>query len=103
MIIHYAFFKWKAALSAPELETMRRDFAALQNAIPEIRSFRWVYNNSTEHLDKGFCEGIRVEFDNIEDRQRYLDPSAHKAFASNRVIQELEEGLESVLVFDYEE
>lgn len=103
MIIHYAFFKWKSTLNGPELDALRRDFSALQSVIPEIRGIRWAYNNSTENLDKGFREGIRVEFDSIEDRQRYLDHPAHKAFAANVVIPSLEEGLESVMVFDYEE
>jgi hypothetical protein len=103
MIVHYAFFKWKATLRAPELEALRRDFAALKTTIAEIRDFRWVYNNSTENLDKGFREGIRVTFDSVEDRQRYLDHPAHQAFASTVVIPALEAGLESVLVFDYEE
>jgi hypothetical protein len=103
MIIHFAFFKWKQTVSKQELDTLRRDFSALQSVIPEIRGFQWVYNNSTENLDKGFLEGIRVEFDNTEDRQRYLAHPAHVAFASNVVIPSLEDGLESMLVFDYEE
>jgi hypothetical protein len=103
MVIHFAFFKWKQTVSKQELDTLRRDFSALQSVIPEIRGFRWVYNNSTENLDKGFLEGIRVQFDNIEDRQRYLAHPSHVTFASSVVIPLLEDGLESVLVFDYEE
>lgn len=101
-IVHFAFFKWKPTLTPQELADLRREFAALQEIIPEIKSFRWVYNNSTENLDKGFREGIRVEFDSAEARQRYLEHPAHVAFANGTVIPALENGLESVFVFDYE-
>lgn len=101
-IVHFAFFKWKPALSQDELAALRREFAALQGVIPEIKSFRWVYNNSTENLDKGFREGIRVEFDSVEARQRYLEHPAHVAFAKGTVIPALENGLDSVFVFDYD-
>ncbi len=101
-IVHFAFFKWKPTLTQEELDALRREFAALQQVIPEIQSFGWVYNNSTENLDQGFHEGIRVEFDSIEARQRYLEHPAHVAFAANTVIPALENGLESVFVFDYE-
>ncbi|MCX7847570.1 MAG: Dabb family protein [bacterium] len=103
MIVHYAFFKWKRELDSATLQRLREEFAALQAVIPEIRSFRWVYNNSTENLDKGFREGIRVEFDSIEARERYLAHPAHVAFATDVVIPALEDGLASVLVFDYED
>lgn len=102
-IVHFAFFKWKPTLTQAEREALHREFAALQQAIPEIQSFCWVHNNSTENLDKGFHEGIRVEFDSIEARQRYLEHPAHVAFATGSVIPALENGLESVFVFDYEE
>lgn len=102
MIVHLSFFKWKPGLSGEALDSLRQEFAALQNAIPEIRSFRWVINNSTEGLDKGFREGICVELDGVEARQRYLEHPAHTAFAAATVIPALAEGLESVMVFDYE-
>jgi uncharacterized membrane protein YgaE (UPF0421/DUF939 family) len=102
-IVHFAFFKWKPMLTKAEREALRREFAALQQVIPEIQSFCWVYNNSTEALDKGFHEGIRAEFDSIEARHRYLDHPAHVAFAASTVIPALENGLDSVFVFDYEE
>ncbi|MFN0122479.1 MAG: Dabb family protein [Blastocatellia bacterium] len=101
-IIHLAFFQWKPTLSEQELAALRQEFAALQAVIPDIKSFRWIRNNSTENLDKGFEEGICLEFDDAEARQRYLEHPAHVAFAQGTVIPALERGLDSVLVFDYE-
>ena len=101
-IIHLALFKWKHGLGAQEIEALRHGFAALQAAIPEIRCFRWVHNNSTEGLEKGFQEGICMEFDSVQARQQYLEHPAHVTFARNTVIPALEDGLDSVLVFDYE-
>ncbi len=102
MIVHLAFFKWNPALSEETLDTLRREFAALRETIPEIRSFRWISNNSTEGLDRGFREGICVELDDAEARQRYLDHPAHTAFAAGTVIPALEHGLDSVMAFDYD-
>jgi hypothetical protein len=91
-IIHLAFFQWKPTLDERELAALRQEFAALQAVIPDIKSFRWIHNNSTEGL----------EFADAQARQRYLEHSAHVAFAQNTVIPALERGLDSVLVFDYE-
>ena len=102
MIVHHAFFKWRPGLSEEALDDLRQGFAALQDAIPEIRSFRWIVNNSTEGLDGGFREGICVVLDDALARQRYLDHPAHTAFAAETVLPALEDGLESVMVFDYE-
>ncbi len=101
-IIHLAFFQWKQILGERELAALRQDFAALQTVIPEIKSFRWIRNTSTEGLSKGFEEGICMEFDDEQARQRYLEHPAHVAFARDTVIPALERGLDSVLVFDYE-
>ena len=102
VIVHLAFFKWKTGLSEDTLDTLREKFAALQETIPEIRSFRWITNSSTEGLDRGFLEGICVELDSVQARQRYLEHPAHRAFAAGTVLPALEDGLESVMVFDYE-
>jgi len=101
MIIHLAFFKFRPDLPDEALERLRRGFGELQSSIPEIRRFRWVRNNSSEGLDKGFVHGILMEFDSVEARQRYLDHPSHRAFARDVVIPALEEGLNSVIVFDY--
>lgn len=102
-ITHLAFFRWKHDLSNRELQAIHQGFAALQSLVPEIRSFRWIHNNSTEGLDRGFREGICMEFDSLQARQRYLEHPSHVAFAQSTVIPALEHGLESVMVFDYEE
>lgn len=101
-IVHLALFQWKPTLSEQELAALRQGFAALQTVIPDIKSFRWIRNNSTEGLDKGFQEGICLEFDDAQARQRYLEHPAHVAFARENVIPALARGLDSVLVFDYE-
>lgn len=103
MIVHYSFFAWRSDLSQATLAALRADFAALAEVIPEIGDFRWVVNNSTEGLDRGFGEGIRVEFADADARQRYLEHPAHVSFAADRVIPALRDGLNSVLVFDYDE
>ncbi len=88
-IIHLALFKWKDDLGEQELAALRQGFAALQSAIPEISNFRWIHNNSTEGLEKGFREGICMEFDSVQARQRYLEHPAHVAFAQKTVIPAL--------------
>lgn len=101
-IIHLALFQWKPTLSEQELAALRQGFAALQAVIPDIKSFRWIRNNSIEGLDKGFQDGICLEFADAQARQRYLEHLAHVAFAQETVIPALACGLDSVLVFDYE-
>jgi hypothetical protein len=102
-IVHLVFFQWKQGLNQQSLEALRRGFADLQSVIPEIKSFEWIRNNSTEGLDRGFQEGICMEFEDAQARQRYLEHPAHVAYARDAVIPALENGLDSVLVFDYEQ
>ena len=101
-IVHLAFFKWKQSLSDQQIEALRQGFAALQSIIPEIKNFRWIHNNSSEGLEKGFREGLCMEFDDLQSRQQYLEHPAHVSFARDDVMPALESGLDSVLVFDYE-
>jgi hypothetical protein len=53
-------------------------------------------------LDRGYKEGVLLVFDDPAARQRYLEHPAHVALAVNVILPALENGLESVLVFDYQ-
>jgi hypothetical protein len=76
------------------------ELGGLQDEIPEIRSYTWGSNVSSEGLDKGFTVGFVMEFDDAESLARYLQHPAHVAIAGDVIIPALRNGRDSIIVFD---
>ena len=74
----------------------------LKDAIPQIRVYTEGTNCSTEGLSKGYTHGFTIHFDNEADRDAYLVHEKHKYVANNNIVPNLKNGLDSILVFDYE-
>lgn len=93
---------FKPGLSEQDIHEVRQSLHDLRQHIPEIRSFTWINNNSSEGLHRGYLHGFTMDFDNDRDRQLYLDHPEHVKVAKEIVLPALSDGFNSVIVFDHE-
>ena len=93
---HVVVFKFKETTTPAQIEQINKDFAALQDAIPEIIAFERGNNVSPEGLDQGFTHVYLVTFKDKVGLDVYLPHPAHKAF-----VDKLLPLLEVPFVVDY--
>lgn len=101
-IKHIVLMQFKPTLAKHEIEVVKSSLADLRKHIPQILSFTWGANNSKENLHRGFLHGFEMEFKDDADRQIYLDHPQHVKVAKETVLPALINGVESVVVFDYQ-
>ena len=102
MIRHVALFQFKDGLGDERIAELMNTFHTFVATIPGLRSVSWGRNNSPEGLDKGFMHGFVMDVDDARARDGYLNHPDHVAFATEVFLPELENGRDSVVVFDYE-
>jgi hypothetical protein len=102
MIRHIVLLPFKDELHDDECMELLAGLGQLQQEIPEIKSFSCGKNNSPENLDRGYLFGFVMEFTTKEDRAVYLNHPAHIHYATDKIIPNLVNGMDSPIVFDYE-
>ena len=95
-LMHVVAFKFKPSAKAEQIDAVVQAFRALKSKIPQIQSFEWGTNVSTEKHDKGFTHGFTLSFTSEKDRDAYLIHPDHKAFGES-----LGPILADVFVIDY--
>ncbi len=103
MLKHIVFFQFSESVSSETISLTMNGFAQLAAEIPEILSYSWGLNNSTEGLSKGFQAGFEMLLADESARQRYLEHPAHVAFATTKLIPLLADGRNSIVVFDFDQ
>ena len=93
---HIVLFKFKEGTTAAQIQDFEKAFAALENKIPEVRSFEWGLNNSPEGLEKRFTHCFLITFHSEKDRDVYLPHPDHQEFVAL-----IGPSVEDVLVVDY--
>jgi hypothetical protein len=101
-IKHIVLLPFKPTISKVEIEKIMSALASLQDTIPEIMSFSWGENNSTENLHRGYLHGFVMEFKNHQDRQTYLEHADHVSLVRELLLPTLVGGDQTPIVFDYE-
>jgi len=96
MIRHVVLLKFTEEATEARRLALVEAFAALADAIAQVRSLEWGRNTSPEGLDKGFTHCVVVTFDDEAARDAYLPHPAHQAF-----VAELKPWMADVLVVDY--
>ena len=102
MLKHIVLFKFHPALSQQQITDVLDGFHVLRIKLPGIHSCRFGVNNSMEGFSRGFTHCMEMEIEDADARQNYLAHPLHVAFATTKVIPALEDGLNTVVVFDYE-
>lgn len=93
---HLVLLKFKATVTAPEMQRIEAGFVDLRNKIPTVQSLEWGTNNSPEGLAKGFTHCFNLTFADDAGRAVYLPHLDHLAF-----VEILKPTLDDVLVLDY--
>jgi len=96
LLRHVVLFNFNEEAQADTITKIEEAFAALPAQIPEIHSFEWGTNNSTEGLDKGLTHCFLLTFLSEADREIYLPHPAHKKF-----VELIGPYIEDVTVVDY--
>ena len=99
MILHCVFLRFKAAISAPEKQSIFEAIVALKQVIPGILDVKYGPNVSPEGLHGGFVDGFAVTFESAEARDAYLIHPEHVA-VGERIVSSTDGGLAGLLVFD---
>jgi hypothetical protein len=77
---HIVLFGFANETSEQTISEVARRFGDLKFLVPEVLSFEWGQNCSTEGLDKGHSHAFVLTFPSEEARDAYLPHPAHKAF-----------------------
>ncbi|WP_253307459.1 MULTISPECIES: Dabb family protein [unclassified Rickettsia] len=102
MIKHIVLFKFAANVTDKQIEQALQKLGNLKNTyIPQIKSFSFGKNSSPENLNKGFNYVFIMEFLNSKDRAEYLKHPDHIKIANEDIMPLTEDGINSVIVFDY--
>jgi Stress responsive A/B Barrel Domain len=99
VIRHCVFFRFKTDVSDQTIVDLLAGLAALKDMLPAIRNAVAGANISPEGLERGFRHGFTMDFDNESAREAYFNHPARIALA-DRVLANLEGGLEGVIVVD---
>ena len=99
MILHCVFLRFKAAVTAPEKQSIFEAVVALRQMISGILDVKYGPNVSPEGLHGGFVDGFAVTFESAEARDAYLVHPEHVAVGA-RIVSSTDGGLAGLLVFD---
>lgn len=101
MVKHIVLLEFAKDFPTAKIEQILFQLGQLVDVIPQIKNYSYGKNNSPEGLSANFNYGFTMEFENIIERNDYLQHPEHVQFASNKIIPNLNAGINSVLVFDY--
>ncbi|WP_080717535.1 Dabb family protein [Xenorhabdus bovienii] len=100
MIEHLVSYKFKNNLLDDDIKSVLDKLVSMPQSIPEIRHASWHLNSSLEGRDQGYCYLLRLEFDDQFQLEHYLASPAHTALCDDILFPALEDGLNSLIVFD---
>ncbi|MFP6764314.1 MAG: Dabb family protein, partial [Planctomycetaceae bacterium] len=93
---HVVLFKFKADVTADQIDEVSLAFAGLPSKIDAIVDFEWGTDISVEGKSRGFTHAFVVGFRDVAGRDEYLPHAAHQEF-----VKLVGPRLEDVLVFDF--
>ena len=101
MINHIVILQFKLHYKESEIAAAVNKLLALKEET-DMKSFTFGKNSSPEHLNRGFSHAFVMTFEHAERRDAYLDHPEHQRIAKEVLMPMLENGVESVVVVDYE-
>lgn len=100
MIRHIVLIKFKSGVSDEKIDQLLLQMSKTKDSFPKMRSFSWGKNCTKEPYNSGYSHCFEMEFDNENDIEHYLKSEAQER-ATDEFIPYLEDGLNSVIIFDY--
>ena len=102
MIRHIVFFHFHDGATKDEVDAIDRSLADLQGIIPGIIEFCSGENMSALGLNMKFTYGFTMDFESVQARDDYEQHPEHQAVVQKKITPLLADGLNSTLVFDFE-
>ena len=96
LLRHVVLYKFKAEMTAPQIQEVIDAFAALPSKIDTIVGFERGTNVSEENKSEGFTHCFVVTFKDVAGRAVYLKHPAHDDY-----VKVVKDRREKVIVFDY--
>lgn len=93
---HVVSINYKDDITEEQLNEAIRDFTNIKGKIPEIISFEWGLNNSTEGHSKGFTHGFILTFKDETSRDTYLNHPEHLL-----LVERVKPLIEDLFVIDF--
>jgi hypothetical protein len=101
MIRHIVLIRFRSDIGSGDIEDALNQVIALRDKIDGIVAVSIGGNVSPEALEKGFRHGFVVDFADIAARNAYL-PHPDHVIVGTRLVELAENGIEGILVFDYD-
>ena len=101
MIRHVVLFQRKAGVNDTEIAEVLAGIEALADIVPGILSTSSGSDCSPEGMQRGMTHGFTVDFTDEVARDAYLVHPSHQA-AGARLVASTENGIDGLLVFDWE-
>lgn len=95
MLKHIVFMKFKPAVTASDVDQLKRDLGGLPAAIPEIKEF--VFGQDILRTERSWDFGLISAFENVEAMNRYQVNPDHQI-----VVQKVREMCDSIVVVDFD-
>jgi len=102
MIRHIVLFKFKKSLNQNDIQQIADLLLNMRNKISQIKDCKWITNIHDRNHDYGFKHGISIDFANQKDLQDYIAHQHHAEVCEHHLFPSLEDGINGLLVFDYE-
>ena len=99
MFFHVILFNFYPEVSSDDIHKVFCDLGELQNEIPQIASYHFGQNDSTNINNKNFEYCFIMGFTSKTNRYIYQNHSAHQAFISKR----LKSIIKDFVVFDFDD
>ncbi len=101
MIRHVVLFRRKAGTSDAEIADVLAGIEALADVVPGILATSSGADCSPEGMQRGMTHGFTLDFVDAAARDAYLVHPDHQA-AGARLVAATEQGIDGLLVFDWE-
>jgi hypothetical protein len=102
MIKHFVLLQIADHIKTNEIEKMVNKLVELKNtSIPQIKKISYGKSCSIEGLERGFNYAFVMEFENVSERDIYINHADHKKVSAEYILPILKNGIESVIVFDF--
>ncbi|MBO1038409.1 Dabb family protein [Brucella pituitosa] len=100
MIRHIVLIRFRSDIGSDDIADVLNQVVALREKIEGIVAVSTGGNVSPEALEKGFRHGFVVDFADAAARDAYL-PHPDHVVVGTRLVELAENGIEGILVFDY--
>ena len=101
MVRHIVLIQFQASLSDEEIAHIWRELYEIRGKVPGLIDIRAGTSKSPEKMERGHRHGFTVDFENWEALAAYQEHPEHKKLGA-RLVDKAVEGIDGILVFDFE-